>query len=66
MESLTLENDKNIESILSEIINYEGQIKKIKSKISNFVRYDIIGKNDSVTYQIPEVINSDIKDIFSS
>ncbi len=66
MESLTLENDKIIESIVSEIINYEGQIKKIKSKISNFVRYDIIGKNDSVTYQIPEVINSDIKDIFSS
>lgn len=74
MESLAVENDKIIESTLSEIIDSDGKIKniidssfmvKIKSKITNFIRYDIISKTDSVTYQVPEFIKTDIKDIFS-
>lgn len=49
---------------VSEVFN-QGNIIKIMSKISNYVRYDLISKNEVVTYNIPSSLNKDIGCLFS-
>ena len=49
---------------VSEVFK-QGNIIKIMSKISNYVRYDLISKNEIVTYNIPTSLNKDIGCLFS-
>jgi hypothetical protein len=49
---------------VSEVFK-QGNIIKIMSKISNYVRYDLISKNEVVTYNIPSSLNKDIGCLFS-
>lgn len=62
-------------SVLKEVTESNGKIKEVSNKggliqvlsnISNFLRYDIISKNEIVTYSIPKNLNNDIGCLFSS
>lgn len=46
-------------------ISKQGNFIKIMSQISNYVRYDLISKNEVVTYNIPTSLNKDIGCLFS-
>jgi hypothetical protein len=48
---------------VKEIMNSENLVK-IMSRISNYIRYDIISKNETITYKISEDINKDIDNLF--
>jgi hypothetical protein len=58
-----------VETVITEIKKDNGKIKniirnnnllKITSKITNYIRYDIISPTDTVTYQIPYLLGMDI------
>ena len=49
---------------ISEIFRNESLIR-VMSQISNFIRYDIISKNEVVTYRIPQSISQNINCLFS-
>lgn len=79
MTSLIVTQEKewarsHLTSILKEIDESNGKISEIfrndslirvMSQISNFIRYDIISKNEIVTYKIPQSISNDINCLFS-
>jgi hypothetical protein len=49
---------------ISNVINEENLIK-VMSKISNYVRYDVISKNEIVTYKVSNDIYNEALDLFS-
>jgi hypothetical protein len=58
-----------IELVLKEVKNNNGKIKnimcsdqfvKIMSKISNYIRYDVISMNDNSTFKLPVPMELDL------
>jgi hypothetical protein len=56
-------------SVLDDIRQNNGKVKeilnnndlvKVMSKISNYIRYDLISKTEVVTYKIPSVIENEM------
>jgi len=61
-------------NILKEIKDSNGNVKeffntsnlvKVMSSISNYIRYDIISKNEIITYKVPKDINNDLDLLFN-
>ena len=62
-----------LKNILKEISESNGSVKeiqrnetmiKVMSKIANFLRFDLISKNEVVTYNIPNHLDKDIFSLF--
>lgn len=51
------ESNGNINEILKS-----SNIIKIMSTISNYIRYDVISKNEIITYNIPNSLNKSVFD----
>lgn len=51
------ESNGNINEILKS-----SNIIKIMSTISNYIRYDVISKNEVITYNIPNSLNKSVFD----
>jgi hypothetical protein len=58
-----------IETVINQIKKDNGKIKniikndnlfKITSKVTNYIRYDIISPTDNVTYRVPYLLSTDI------
>jgi hypothetical protein len=79
MQSLTVSQQENdwgknqVLDIIKEIKESNGNIKellrtenliKVMSRISNYMRYDIISKNEVITYKVSMEINNDIENLF--
>ena len=61
--SLIFQEIKESNGNIKEIMNSDNLVK-IMSRISNYIRYDIISKNETITYKISEDINKDIDNLF--
>jgi hypothetical protein len=61
--SLIFKEIKESNGNVKEISNSVNLVK-IMSRISNYIRYDIISKNETITYKIAEDINEDIINLF--
>ena len=48
---------------VKEIMN-SSNLVKIMSKISNYIRYDIISKNETITYRVSADLTNDIDNLF--
>jgi hypothetical protein len=49
---------------ISNVINGENLVK-VMSRISNYIRYDIISKNEVITYKVSDETQNDIMNLFS-
>lgn len=49
---------------ISDVINGENLVK-VMSRISNYIRYDIISKNEVITYKVSDETQNDIMNLFS-
>ncbi len=65
---------KQISSIIKEITENNGKIGqvlkdgtliKIVSNLSNYIRYDLISKNETVTYNLSSTMEYEIGNIFT-
>lgn len=61
--SLIFNEIKESNGNIKEILNSENLVK-VMSRISNYIRYDIISKNETITYKISEDISKDIDNLF--
>ena len=73
-ESYVEWSKKQISSIIKEITESDGKIKqvlkddtliKIISNLSNHIRYDLISKNETVTYNLSSNMEREIGNIFT-
>jgi hypothetical protein len=49
---------------IKELVNTENLVK-VMSRISNYIRYDIISKNEVITYKVSYELNNDVENLFS-
>ncbi len=58
-----LQEIKKSNGDISEFLKGEN-IVKVMSRISNYIRYDIISKNETITYNVPVEINNEVQMLF--
>jgi hypothetical protein len=49
---------------IKELINTDNLVK-VMSRVSNYIRYDIISKNEVITYKVSYELNNDVENLFS-
>ena len=54
-----LDDIRRCDGKVKEILN-NNDVVKVMSKISNYIRYDLISKTEVVTYKIPTIIENEL------